>query len=426
MSYIYEKTHHGWRYLNVKAVLQYCLMYLMAMMTGTFYYNTYPMNVKYIVLIITGGCILLRYVKPSSYTKIALLCLTASILISRMISGGIGLAALLDFICPLLLIECAYKVDKKNFATRYIKFTIFFAVTSILFYLLACLNHSMFSMMMSLIGRKYRYANGMLCSESFFYGYLPDNWINNQRNDSIFSEPAQYSIMLNSALWILLFASDSLKLSEKEKKGALVIVLVALVTCMSTTGYVCTLVMFACVLLQRNNEIKHKVYLVASLMCIGIAIDYFTRGADSILQTIVLDKMFSTNGNMDLTAGTGLYRISTINACMEIFKRNPLGAGYDIVNAYVDRYSLTGEASAGGGFARALAVYGIITILMLLIWMGQNSKKNIKGILPKIAFWFFYIWTSFAQASVAYPLIFVPLYIVSLSEFENEQRQWIE
>ena len=56
MSYIYEKTHHGWRYLNVKAVLQYCLMYLMAMMTGTFYYNTYPMNVKYIVLIITGGC----------------------------------------------------------------------------------------------------------------------------------------------------------------------------------------------------------------------------------------------------------------------------------------------------------------------------------------------------------------------------------
>ena len=153
----------------------------------------------------------------------------------------------------------------------------------------------MFSMVMSLVGRKYRYANGMLCSESFFYGYLPDNWINNQRNDSIFSEPAQYSIMLNSALWILLFASDSLKLSEKEKKGALVIILVALVTCMSTTGYVCTLVMFACVLLQRNNEIKHKVYLVASLMCIGIAIDYFTRGADSILQTIVLDKMFSTN-----------------------------------------------------------------------------------------------------------------------------------
>ena len=121
---------------------------------------------------------------------------------------------------------------------------------------------------------------------------------------------------------------------------------------------------------------------------------------------------------MDLTAGSGLYRVSTITACLEIFKRNPLGAGYDIVNAYVNRYSLTGEASAGGGFARALAVYGIITILMLLIWMGQNSKKNIKGILPKIAFWFFYIWTSFAQASVAYPLIFVPLYIVSLSEFE--------
>ena len=193
MSYIYEKAHHGWRYLDVKAVLQYCLMYLMAMMTGTFYYNTYPMNVKYIVLIITGGCILLRYVKSSLYTKIALLCLMVSILISRMISGGIGLAALLDFICPLLLIECAYKVDKKNFATRYIKFTIFFAVTSILFYLLACLNHSMFSMMMSLVGRKYRYANGMICSESFFYGYLPDNWFNNQRNDSIFTETAQYS-----------------------------------------------------------------------------------------------------------------------------------------------------------------------------------------------------------------------------------------
>ena len=426
MSYIYEKTHHSWRYLNVKAVLQYCLMYLMAMMTGTFYYNTYPMNVKYIVLIITGGCILFRYVKPSSHTKIALLCLTASILISRMLSGGIGLAALLDFICPLLLIECAYEIDKKNFATRYIKFTVFFSVASILFYFLALLNYSVFSTIMDVIGRKYRYTNGLICSESILYSYLPENWFFNQRNDSIFSESAQYSIMLNSALWILLFASNSLELSAKRKKWALIIVLVALVTCMSTTGYVCTLVMFACVLLQRKNEVKHKIYLVVSLLCIGIAVDYFTRGSDSILQTILLDKLFSTSGNMDLTAGTGLYRISTINACLEIFKRNPLGAGYDIVNAYVDRYSLTGEASAGGGFARALAVYGIITILMLLIWMGQNSKKNMKGILPKIAFWFFYIWTSFAQASVAYPLIFVPLYIVSLSEFENEQRQWIE
>lgn len=418
MSYIYEETHHSWRYLNVRAVFQVCLMYLMAMMTGTYYYNTYQMNVKYIVLIVTGGCVLLRYVRISSYTKMALVCLTASILLSRMFTGGIGLAALLDFVCPLLLIECAYKIDKENFATRYINFTVFFAGASIIFYSLALLNYSVFSAVMSIIGRKYLYMNGMICSESFLYSYLPENWFFNQRNDSIFSESAQYSIMLNSALWILLFASDSLKLSARRKKWALVIVLVALVTCMSTTGYVCALVMFACVLLQRNNEVKHKVYLALSLMCIGIAVDYFTRGANSLLQTILLDKLFSTSGNIDLTANTGLYRMSTVTACFEIFKRNPFGAGYDAVNAYVNRYSLTGEASAGGGFAKALAVYGIITISVLVLWMAQKSKNNLKGILPKIAFWFFYIWTSFAQASIVYPLLFVPLYIVGLNDLQ--------
>ena len=83
----------------------------------------------------------------------------------------------------------------------------------------------------------------------------------------------------------------------------------------------------------------------------------------------------------------------------------------------MNRYSLTGEASAGGGFARALAVYGIITITILIVWMFYNSKRNIQGMLPMIAFWFFYIWTSFAQASVVYPLIFVPLYVVSLDSF---------
>lgn len=184
--------------------------------------------------------------------------------------------------------------------------------------------------------------------------------------------------------------------------------------------------MFACVLLQKHNDIKHKIYLYAGLIGIGIAVDYFARGTDSILQKIVLDKMFSTSGTMDLTASTGMYRVSTITACLEIFMRKPFGAGYDVVNSYVNRYSLTGEASAGGGFARALAVYGIITITILIVWMLYNSKRNRQGILPTIAFWFFYIWTSFAQASVAYPMIFVPLYVVSLdrfiASFNNQDR----
>ena len=142
---------------------------------------------------------------------------------------------------------------------------------------------------------------------------------------------------------------------------------------------VCTLVMLACVLLQKHNDIKHKIYLYAGLIGIGIAVDYFARGTDSILQKIVLDKMFSTSGTMDLTASTGMYRVSTITACLEIFMRKPFGAGYDVVNSYVNRYSLTGEASAGGGFARALAVYGIITITILIVWMFYNSKRNIQG-----------------------------------------------
>ena len=122
---------------------------------------------------------------------------------------------------------------------------------------------------------------------------------------------------------------------------------------------------------------------------------------------------------MDLTASTGMYRVSTITACLEIFMRKPFGAGYDVVNSYVSSYSLTGEASAGGGFARALAVYGIVTISILIVWMIYNSKKNMHGVLPMIAFWFFYIWTSFAQASVAYPMIFVPLYVVGLDKFTD-------
>lgn len=394
---------------NINKVLQICLVYVMTVMTGTLYYNTHPWRVRWAALILLCGCIFLKHIEITKSTKIVCLCLAVSIAVTRWISGGVGAAALLDILCPILLIECAYELDKDEFATAYLKFAAFFAASSILFFCLAILNHNAFEALMSLIGRKYLYPNGMICCDTFLYGYIPENWVNNPRNDSIFSEPAQYSIMLNAALWILAFSWDSVKLSEKTKKVIMDIILVALVTCMSTTGYICAFVILVCALFQKENRVRKRVCAYAILAIISIMADYFARGSESILQKVILNKVFSS-GKIDLSADTGRYRMSTITACFEIFLRRPFGAGYDIVNDYVDQFSLTGSGSSGGGLAMALAVYGVLSIGILAGWMFRNSKKRIIGALPKIAFWFFYIWVAFAQSNVAYPLIFVPLY----------------
>ena len=59
------------------------------------------------------------------------------------------------------------------------------------------------------------------------------------------------------------------------------------------------------------------------------------NGENSILYNVVIGKLFDENGFNLAASGSGFYRVRTIEYVMEVIRKYPLGAGYDIYNAFI-------------------------------------------------------------------------------------------
>ena len=394
-------------------ILQYLLIYLAVHMTGTFFYNTNSMMVKGLAIGISVMVFVFRRAKVDPEMLLVVSGITAGMILSRVLNGNVGVGSITDYIAPILLLYSASKVDKKNFCSRFVKFSTLFALMSVFFWLLAMVAFPVFREIMSLISIKYRYSVGMEVYESFFYALMPDNWTNNPRNDGIFSEPAQFSILLNAALWILLFAKEKVFLTQKKIRISLSILLVALATCQSTTGYICFAFMLLIFMLRKKDYMSRTIYKVVIAGLIVLFADYLIRGQQSFIYTGLINKLLDTSGTVSLEASnsTGKYRTATIATTWMLAMRRPWGWGVDYVERYVDLYSVFGTGSAGGGFTTELARYGFIPIMFLVGWIFHRIYKNKISLLPATAYLFFYFWTVFAQAAITYPVLFMPLFV---------------
>lgn len=404
--------------INKIAVLQYIMIYLAAHMTGSFFYNTNMMHVKELAIVISVILIIFRYIKLNNELLFVLIGITTGMIFSRILNSNIGIGSITDYVAPILFMYCASKIDEEKFCTRFIKFATLFAFMSIVFWLLATIAFPVFKNILSFISIKYQYSVGMEVYDSFFYALMPDNWTGNPRNDGIYSEPAQFSILLNSAVWILLFAEDKVALSPKQIRKSFLILFITLATSQSTTGYICLGFMLLGFMLTKKGYMSKTIYKVAFVGLAIIFADYVIRGQESLLYSGLFGKVIDTNGVISLEAedSTGKYRIAAITKTWDLFLRRPWGWGVDYVSRYVDRYSMFGEGSAGGGFTNELARYGFLPIGIFVGWIFYRVYKNRMQLIPAISYLFFYFWTVFAQAAITYPLIFVPLFIGSFAD----------
>lgn len=411
-------------HIRKTAILQYLMIYLVAHMTGTFFYNTNSMMVKGLAIGISVIVLVLQRAKVNSEMLLVVGGITAGMILSRALNGNVGVGSITDYVAPILLLYSANKIDKKNFCSRFVKFSTLFAFMSVFFWLFAMVAFPVFRRIMSLISIKYQYSVGMEVYESFFYALMPDNWVNNPRNDGIFSEPAQFSILLNAALWILLFAKEKVFLSQRKIRISLCILLVALATCQSTTGYICFAFMLLVFMLRKKDYMSKTIYKVVVAGLVILFVDYLIRGQESLMYTGLINKLVDTSGALSLEAddSTGKYRIATIAITWMLVLKRPWGWGVDYVERYVDLYSAFGTGSAGGGFTTELARYGFIPIAFFVGWIFHRIYKNRIPILPAAAYLFFYFWTVFAQAAITYPALFIPLFIGTFEQAVPHER----
>ena len=335
---------------------------------------------------------------------------------THLLNGGAGIASLLQFAVCLLSAHIAISYNKDSFLDRYIRLIYYMSIISLAFWITFLIipqlidlwpGKSYLTQTVGTMGwERYYHGKGL-----FLYSYLE---MHPTRNCGVYTEPGVHQIVLNSALYILLFWKDKLQFrSEKIYRRSIFVILATIVSCQSTTGYISLLIIVLLFYINRQTQfstkkIKEYIGMLFVLAVIILLIDYAMGGNQSIIYLQVIQKLFGgTTHGFDVSAGTGQYRVGTILVSLSTVINHPLGVGHDVFDAYKNSF---GSGLVAASFVSFAAVYGIIAWLTIIVAIFYPVFKTQRRLIA-IAFLLIFINTTLAQTELFYPtLMIVPIY----------------
>lgn len=422
--------------IRKSALLQYIALYIMLLCNSSnFYVYNVNVNIALQYAIIAGmiGLIILKRNLLQKNTLTFITVLLVFTIFVRMVYGGIGLSFWNEMAIKILCVNVAIMFDREGFLTRYVKVVVALAIVSLLFW---GLQNAGINVAKILFNRfvtsnnqyTYDYSGYLTITNKPGYGQLLYSFLEfyPNRNIGIFSEPGVYQMVLNSAIFCLLFLPNYIRIDVSKRKACFVILSLCLMSTQSTSGYIGYLVIILGVLASRNNKSNHSDGVnwkknVIRIFMAGLAvliIDYFVRSTDSLIYMAVFSKLFTSTNQFSIVAenSTGKYRVASIMMAILAMVTHPLGMGVDNWNAF---YITNQLAGAGGWPFKFGAILGVIPFICLIIWLFSPFYKIRKQRLAVALFVFLYFNTSLAQSSAVYPvLIMIPMFIRTLKPDE--------
>lgn len=428
-------------------ITQYILIYAMLVFNGGILYPVLQSSVPtvlsiFMYLIVAIGLFSMFFNSEKygdNYCRIMAIILFVSVVFVRFTAGGVGLSALMQYLVCIMVAFLAVCVDKDRFATRLINVVYILAAISIAGYILQLFAPDVLKSVLTSFDSTFSYNDwsaaaygGSASSVSYkAWGLLFFTMRDGEmtRNLGIFTEPGNYQIVLNAALFVLLFLPKLYSLTPKQIRRRFFVIAVAILTCQSTSGYIIFLVLcIAFIFSNRGTDDDSMIvtrrgilYLIVGALIVLIA-DYFIRGAESFLNSAVISKLFE-GGSLNIQASTGYWRMGSILSSLMIMLRNPLGAGYDSTLATVQS-NLSG--SAGGALMTFGATLGIVPFICTLVWFIRPVvRENRLQIPAKIAFIYLFLQSTLAQTSVFYPVvvsIVVLLLVTRNVDYDADER----
>ena len=249
--------------------------------------------------------------------------LVAYALLLRVGVGGLGLRIIAQFFVEILVVWLAISINKQYFWERYVKTVVFLASISLILWFLSVLQINIWDQITPEVDSlmSYRiYSDSSTYKEIAYklHGmFLYSHRTIDMRNVSIFTEPGIYQMVLNTAIFVLLFFRDKLvSFSDKKVGHALMILSCALLSTQSTTGYIsiCFIVLFYMLFEKKENtgqNWKQKICIVLFAMLLFLMIDYMVRGNESFIQISVISKLFSGGKKVSLDE-SGMARADVI------------------------------------------------------------------------------------------------------------------
>lgn len=321
--------------------------------------------------------------------------------------GGVGLDAWLRWAVPILLVYYSFSVDKEQFLNRWVKLVVVMSAISLAFWLACQINVDLIRSILPThytMGRSVAYwtsSTSAVYQPEYGDGLLfySVRFLEPDRNNGVFSEPGLYQMVLNITLFILLFMRDELNITNKLHIKYTIILLVTLITCKSTSGYLSFVIILVMFMMQENQaEQKNKNRIIIAAL-FGIAlllVEYSLNGTNSLLYTQLLKKILS-DGKLTISADSGMWRMMTVATAWTSMLQNPFGIGYDNANA------LLASGSTGAQIFLMGAALGIIPFVTFQAWTLYPvlTSKSI-SVLGKIAFVFMFYNSMLAQSKEFY------------------------
>lgn len=410
--------------IRKSALIQYALIYLMMIYNGGVLYADikverpiYIQIVSYTIIIVGFLAIFLNKKKyGNQYCLYISAILVIAVMIVRYTVGGVGLSALVDYLSCIMMAFLTVSVDKKMFPTRVINVVYCFAGLSVICYLLQIFSPNILKMLLSPFKSSFSYNDwsaaaygGSMVNISYTaWGKLLFTMREGEmtRNLGIFTEPGNYQIVLNCAMFFLLFLPQFYLFNNKQMKRRFIVITLAILTTQSTSGYLILLSYFITFFFIKDysnmTNIRKTILGLLFLAAIFLILDYNIRGNNSLLYTAVIGKLFN-EGNMDITASTGVWRLGTIGTSALLMIMHPLGAGFDTTFSVIQQQF---AGSAGGALMAFGAALGIIPFFATIIWyIYPVVRSSSLTVAAKITFMILFFQSVMAQSKVFYPFI---------------------
>ena len=398
--------------IRKKATWQHILLYFVYMLNDSFLYKNFVSGYNLVIFVTLVFLTTIVKGKRPLFIWGFLAFSLASVTIVRIMQGGVGLDAWLRWAVPILLVYYAFSVDKDHFLHRWVKLVVVMSAISLIFWL-ACQIDA--DLIRRLLPSHYSVGQSVLywtSSTSAVYQteygdgllfYAVRNF-ETDRNNGVFSEPGLHQMVLCATLFMLLFMKDKLEITSKQQMKYIVVLLITLITCKSTSGYLSFVVIFMMFMIQKSQaeaKNKYRIISVALLGVVVLLVEYLLNGRNSLLYTQLFQKIFS-DGTITLSADSGMWRMMTISTAWSSMLQNPLGIGYDNANA------LLVSGSSGAQIFLMGAALGIIPFVVFQVWTWypvlQTKSINIFG---KAAFLFMFYNSMLAQSKEFYSVFLI-------------------
>ena len=357
------------------ATVQYILIYC-ALSLGGMALPIYIGADLFLVSILISCSIYLFFIKKEEFIGTTFSYFIGALSISLLLPilfSDLSLGTSLRIICILLLIYTTIHIDKRHVLQRFLQIAYLLAAISIiLFFLTYIWGFNVVSPLFPYLLPSY--SEGMLYSyTSPVYNFV---FLHSDRNCGPFGEPGQFQCMLTVALYFSLFHSRLI--AKNRQKKYIAILTIALLTTLSTSGYIAFIFIIGCYLLHPQNYKNKKIkrYFLTGL-CGVILLGH------NFIEKAVYDKIFNTEKhNIDFTQGTGEARTKSITEVIELIEKEPFslaGLGYDRMK------SLNLEGCAGIlSLFIAIGIFPFSILFGFSFWCIYHKSQSRWDILIRI------------------------------------------